>query len=312
MTPTCQRGMRHGLVQGRSGISISARGRARATAVLAALAVAVASTLAAPVATAAFTPARDGKRPAPFLLALGDSVSFGFQASKVGSPPDPAAFTTGYADVLAARNRHLVVTNFSCPGETTTTMINDGCPWSASGFALHDDYQGSQLAAAVSFLRSHRRGTGTVTLAIWGNDVLALITACGGDLACVSQRAPAEINAFAGRLATILLELRSAAPSARIIVVSAVHSFPPPSPEVDALYAALNRRIISTARQVRAQMADIVPIFNPADPAARATAICTLTLACVTGGADGHPSDAGYVAIADAISALTRRAVPTT
>lgn len=282
-------------------------GRRSALTVLATVALVLVSMLCAPTSMAATAVAgRLANRHVPFLLALGDSISFGFQASKVGSPPDPTAFSTGYADVLAARDRRLQVTNYSCPGETTTTMIDGGCPWRAAGFAVHDEYPGSQLAAAVTFLRAHRSSPGLVTLAIWGNDVAALNTDCGGFPACVAQRAPAAIAAFGGRLSTILRALRSASPAAHVVVVAAVHSFPPPSPEIDALYAALNGAIAATAAAAHAEVADIVPVFDPPDPAQRATAICTLTLSCVSGGTDGHPSDAGYVAIADAISAATR------
>jgi len=142
-----------------------------------------------------------------------------------------------------------------------------------------------------------------VTIAIWGNDLLALTIACDGDLACVSQRAAAETAAFAGRLTTILRALRAAAPAADIAVLTATHAFPPPTPEIDALYDALNSAIAATTRT---HIADVRPVFNPDDPAARAAAICHNTLTCATNGADSHPSDAGYQAIADSFAAVTR------
>ena len=46
------------------------------------------------------------------------------------------------------------------------------------------------------------------------------------------------------------------------------------------------------------------------DPAARATAICRYTLNCVTNGADSHPSNAGYEAIATAFATMLRRPPP--
>ncbi len=253
----------------------------------------------APAATAAGV---DHRR-APYLLALGDSISFGFQGPKVTIPPDPSAFDSGYVDVLAARNPSLHVTNFSCPGETTTTMIGGGCPWSGAGWALHDEYDGSQLDAAVSFLRAHRRSRGAITLAIWGNDILALRDACDADLACISERAPAEIAAFAVRLGTILRSLRAAAPSARIAVLAATHTIPPPTPEIDALYDALNSAVAATAAASRVRVADPRAVLNPPDDADRIAAICAYSLLCLTGGADGHPSDAGYTVIADAFAA---------
>jgi lysophospholipase L1-like esterase len=279
---------------------------ARVGRVLVAAALAATSLFLVPLNASATTTADpSGHRPDRYLLALGDSISFGFQGPKLTNPPDPAAFNTGYVDVLAARHPPLDVANYSCPGETTTTFITGGCPWRQAGFALHDPYGGSQLDAAVAFLRAHRQNAGTVTMAIWGNDILALTVACGGDLACVSQRAAAETAAFAGRLTTILRALRAAAPRADIAVLTAVHAFPPPTPEIDALYDALNSAIAAAAAATRTQIADVRPVFNPADPAARAAAICHYTLTCVTHGADSHPSDAGYQAIADEFVTVT-------
>jgi lysophospholipase L1-like esterase len=200
----------------------------------------------------------------------------------------------------------LEVTNFSCPGETTATFITGGCPWRLSGFPVHDRYRGSQLAAAVALLREHRRDAGTITIAIWGNDVGALRSACGGDLACVVERAPAEIAAFSERLGTILRALQAAAPSADIAVLAAFHAFPPPTPEIDGLYLALNAAIREAANRSRVQIADVRPTFNPADDASRLDATCRYNLTCSTNGADGHPSDAGYAQIADAFAGVTR------
>lgn len=290
----------------RKTAGINSTRAARVIRALVAATLAATSLLLVPFnASATTTLDRSGNRPDRSLLALGDSISFGFQGTKLTSPPDPAAFNTGYVDILAARHPSLDVTNYSCPGETTTSFISGGCPWRQAGFALHDPYEGSQLNAAVAFLRAHRKNPGTVTIAIWGNDLLALTIACGGDLACVSQRAAAETAAFAGRLNTILRALRAAAPSAGIAVLTAVHAFPPPTPEIDALYDALNSAIAAAAAPTRTQIADVRPVFNPVDPAARAAAICHYTLSCVTNGADSHPSDAGYQAIADEFATVT-------
>lgn len=280
---------------------ITQRGARTVVAFVAALLTLTLVVLLAPASTASN---RVVHRPDRYLLALGDSISFGFQGPKVTTPPDPSVFDTGYVDVLGARYPSLHVTNLSCPGETTTTMIGGGCPWSGAGWGLHDEYTGSQLHAAVSFLRAHRRSQGAVTVAIWGNDILALRVACHGDLACIAERAPAEIAAFSKRLDRILRALRAAAPSARIAVLAATHAIPPPTPEVDALYDALNTAIVATAAASRVRVADPRAVLNPPDDAARLAALCTYTLICVTSGADGHPSDAGYRVIADSFAAV--------
>jgi hypothetical protein len=50
----------------------------------------------------------------------------------------------------------------------------------------------------------------------------------------------------------------------------------------------------------RTWFANPFPIFNPqGNPAAEVQAICTLTLLCAQN--DGHPSDAGYQALADLV-----------
>lgn len=261
---------------------------------------------AVPTVVPATASERSASRGVPYLLALGDSISFGFQGPKVTDPPDPLVFNSGYVDVLASRARSVTVTNYSCPGETTTTFVHGGCPWLESGFAVHDSYRGSQLAAAVTFLRAHRRQSGTVTVAIWGNDIGALRNACSGDLACVVERAPAEIAAFSDRLFVILRALRRAAPSADIAVLAAFHAFPPPTREIDDLYDALNEAVVDTAARAGVVVADARPAFNPSGDAERSAALCTYTLICATGGADGHPSDLGYLRIADAFAAVTR------
>src|SRR5437870_1074959 len=79
--------------------------------------------------------------PAPYYLALGDSLAFGFQEAKFlhelsAGTYDPATFNTGYDADFAAMIRPLAPgghpfteVNYGCPGETTTSMIRGGCPF---------------------------------------------------------------------------------------------------------------------------------------------------------------------------------------
>ena len=101
--------------------------------------------------------------PKPFYLALGDSVAFGFQ-------PD-LDFTHGYTDDfyhdLENHGTHSY-SNMGCPGETTATMINGLC--SVSVLRKYP-YVGSQLLAAVVYLRLHAGQVSPVTLDIGANDV---------------------------------------------------------------------------------------------------------------------------------------------
>jgi lysophospholipase L1-like esterase len=121
-------------------------------------------------------------------LALGDSIVFGYRESN--NPPAPdysnAANFKGYPEDIAAA-MGLALTNASCPGETTSSMIDkkaasNGCENSydaTSGqqvpvgyriaYPLHTSYKGSQLSFAEHFLKQHP-STRLVTLTIGAND----------------------------------------------------------------------------------------------------------------------------------------------
>ena len=99
-----------------------------------------------------------------YYLALGNSISFGFQ-------PD-LDFTDGFVDQTFAQLHKANVTdlaNYACAGESTTTMIHGACP---GGLIHHNAYTGSQLDAAVAFLKAHAGKVNPVTLDIGSNDVL--------------------------------------------------------------------------------------------------------------------------------------------
>lgn len=239
--------------------------------------------------------------PKSYYLALGDSIAYGFQTSKALAGLPPEAFNTGYADLFAARLRQLrpriATVNYSCPGESTTSFLLP-CIWKASGHALHNDYPGSQLGAALAFLAAHRGQVSPITLSLNGNDINEFLLTCPpGDLACLQAGAPAAIAAYQTRLTSILRHLRAAAPGAEIIVVGAYDPDIGAFAFADPLFTQLNQAQREAAATVRARFADPFPAFNPqGDPAAETAAICALTLLCSQG--DGHPSDTGYRALA--------------
>jgi lysophospholipase L1-like esterase len=97
--------------------------------------------------------------PKQHYLALGDSLAFGFQPN--------GDFTDGYVPDLfqILRNEGVKdVTNYGCPGETSATFINGGCPFAPAGFV--------QITAALAFIRAHVGKVSPVTLDIGPNDVL--------------------------------------------------------------------------------------------------------------------------------------------
>ena len=114
-----------------------------------------------------------------YYLALGDSIAYGIQPTNARPDARPSDFDTGYVDVLAARLRKLspglqVVTD-GCPGESTLTFSRGGCPAFGDRVKLHDAFRGSQLAAALAFLRAHPGEVSPITLTLFGNDWLPLV-----------------------------------------------------------------------------------------------------------------------------------------
>jgi lysophospholipase L1-like esterase len=116
-------------------------------------------------------------------LALGDSVSFGYMEPTVIPAPDYTSASTfvGFPEVIAS-DLHLKLANAACPGETSSSLINDkaqsfGCETSPSPtspayratFPLHVKYSGSQLSYAVKYLKANP-GVRLVTLMVGAND----------------------------------------------------------------------------------------------------------------------------------------------
>jgi lysophospholipase L1-like esterase len=233
--------------------------------------------------------------PQSYYLALGDSIAYGFQPTKAKAAR-PSAFDSGYVDVFAARLRKLApkiqVVNYGCPGESSVTFTRGGCPTLAEGVKLHDAFRGSQLKAALSFLRAHPGQVSPITLTLWGND-LAPLSAKG-------KRAPSAIASFASRFNAIVQQLRAAAPTAEIIVTGAWNPEADRLKQATPLYRSLDAAIARAAARSRARVANMFAALNGSGNVRTQKArLCALTFYCSKGG-DPHPTDAGYRAMADA------------
>jgi len=231
--------------------------------------------------------------PQMYYLALGDSMTYGFQPTKVRPGARPSDFKTGYVDVFGAELRRLSpnieVINYGCPGESTVTFARGG--WNCDGIKLHDAYRRPQLKAAVSFLRAHPGQVSPITVTLWGGD-LAPLSAKG-------KRARSAIASFASRFKVILAQLRAAAPSAEIIVTGAWNPEADRLQQVEPLYRSVDAAI---ARAAAASGDRVANMFGALDGAgnvkARQARLCRLTFYCSKG--DPHPTDAGYRAMANA------------
>jgi lysophospholipase L1-like esterase len=120
-----------------------------------------------------------------YALALGDSLSVGYQPNRNG--PTAAGYATQLAH--AVRDRAvpgLVLRNLGCPGETARSMITgDRSPCSYDA--------GSQLDAATAFLSAHRGEVEYVTIDIGTNDLFEAcldVTSFTFDPSCVRRSLP--------------------------------------------------------------------------------------------------------------------------
>jgi lysophospholipase L1-like esterase len=245
--------------------------------------------------------------PRDYVLALGDSLTFGFQLPKFNANPDPSNFTTGFVDDFARRltatapGRDARVVNFGCPGETTSSFLTGPCTYHAVfGLQLHDDFDGSQIAAAEAFLAAHRGQVGPILISLGANDILALVTACGGvNLQCISSQLPSILAAISANYRAAIGRLRTAAPDAEIIAVALYNPYAvfdaATNAQTNGLTALINQGIEAVAAANRVRVANPFPAFNLTPP--QPSTLCSLTLFC--GAGDIHPTDSGYQLIAD-------------
>jgi lysophospholipase L1-like esterase len=122
--------------------------------------VAAAATLMALVicGAAAVLLTNGGASDSRFYLALGDSLSTGYQPTASGLGVDTSA---GYVNDIYRyehrRLKHLVLVDLGCPGDTTGSLLTGSGNTTLAGRLHCDRDSGSQLAAAVAFLKEHNR-----------------------------------------------------------------------------------------------------------------------------------------------------------
>jgi lysophospholipase L1-like esterase len=148
-------------------------------------------------------------------LALGDSVSFGFDPTILGAPPSKY---TGYPEILSqleflVNSKNQV--NASCPGQTSGSYLvggpDIGCEPFKAAFGLHTNYTGTQASFAMSQLSSNKH-IKLVTLSIGGNDLLTLEELCMKDppsfATCVAANLTPTLQTYGMNLAQILAAIR--------------------------------------------------------------------------------------------------------
>ena len=259
--------------------------------------------------------------PGSTYLALGDSVSFGYQPPGSVPPPDYAHASSfrGWPE-HAARALHLKLVNASCPGETSASLINPGAPnlgcENTRGnrdvsyrrhYPLHVRYRGSQLSFALSFLRAHPR-TRLVTLMVGANDFFLCQTTTSDG--CTSA---AEQDATLGRIRAnvrrIVARIRSKAHYRGHIVLMRYYSLDYNSALLSGVSRAMNRAAYQGAKPFRIRVADGFGEWRAASVHSGNNP-CTAGLLAQLGApghCDVHPSWAGQALLAQALERAISR-----
>jgi lysophospholipase L1-like esterase len=256
-----------------------------------------------PSPTPAPRPAETSTSAAPgdgWYLALGDSLAVGTQPS--GDQPE-----RGYAGpVLEGLRKTQAGTrlrNLGCSGETTSSMLDGGsCRYP----------EGSQIAAAVAFLKANVATTRLVTLDIGANNVLPCAGRSQVDQACAKNRT----TTVATELAQILGRIRAAAPKVELVVLTYYNPIlaawtkgaegKTVAEQSMSLLAGLNGEIAKAAKAAGARVADVAGAFATSDNGGspqpnNVTHICDWTWMCSHD--DIHANDDGYAAMAKAVLA---------
>jgi lysophospholipase L1-like esterase len=298
----------------------------RLTRAIATAATAIA--LAAATAVPAMAAQRTAAAPkGEYYLSLGDSLSVGDQpnAKGVTLPTD-----AGYADQLSAMlnpsDRDLSLVKLGCPGETSVTLMKGGiCGYKGAHRFSLTGRTGSQLAAALLFLKFHPTTVPLITINIGANDLNQCI-ALGSIPKIVACLTPV-LPAIGKNLATVLAELRAADPSATIVGMN--YYLPElaawltgPSGQTFAkesilLAVQFNNVLAGAYATAKVPVADVYDAFSTADmtdivnlpPFGKlpkdVAEICELTWECVPPpvGPNEHANKAGYKVIAQAFLA---------
>jgi lysophospholipase L1-like esterase len=268
---------------------------------------------AAGAVAATITPTTPVTRGSEYL-ALGDSVTFGYQEPNTVPAPnyhDPASLP-GFPEHLRSE-LHVSVTNLACPGETSGSLINvhtlsNGCE---NGYRklypLHTKYSGAQLSYAVSFLRQHSR-VRLVSLMIGANDIF--LCEKNSPSHCLS---PADqnktISMVARNVKAILSAIRTQGRYKGQIAIVTYYSTDFTSALINGVIKKLNSAVVTVAKPYKIEVADGFNQFRLASiKYANKPCLAGLItqLNSTAGNCGVHPTYAGSALLAEAVLSAIR------
>lgn len=252
------------------------------------------TTFAAPTYRRVAVPTLVG--PKTSYLALGDSLAFGYQ-------PD-LNWNAGYSsDFFHNLQSHGVknYNNLACLGETTVTMIKGNCPYA---LVRQFPYSGSQLTAALNYLKEHAGQVSPVTLDLGANDMMKDInvTNCTISTNWAKDLATMDTNLTKTILPQLVAALTiNGQHTGDLLLMNYYDAFQNTCPNSISYVQELNQHLANDA----AGLAMLVDVFTPFGGAASPDpSICTLTWMCSTF-KDFHTQNVGYSIIATAFEQAT-------
>jgi lysophospholipase L1-like esterase len=247
-------------------------------------------------------------------LALGDSVAFGYVPPDAVPAPkyvDAHSFV-GYPEYLAQQLNERV-SNASCPGETTASMLvagaqSNGCENSLGSpvgystlYPLHVQYRGTQTDYALHYLAAHKH-TRLITIDIGANDVF-LCQATTADHCTSSAELIGVAKEIAANLTTIFHDLRVVAGYSGPIVALTYYSLSYSAPAAVAGTQFLDSVIAGVTTAFGGIVADGFAAFQGPSLASGGDPCAAGLLIKLPGGTCNiHPSPAGHRLLATAIA----------
>ncbi len=249
-------------------------------------------------------------------LALGDSLAFGY--NPLVQPPDLSKFM-GYPEFVA-NDLHLSLSNASCIGETSTSIItglakddlgvyipSEGCENYRALYPLFVNYTGPQLNFAISDLQAHPN-TSLVTINIGGNDLAVLEFMCNLDTECELAGLPGVLVTYAGNLTEIFSRIRGEAGYRGPITLLTYYSFNYGVAGLTetAAIGLLNATAATVGAFYDVKIADGFGAFLKASlPFGGDVCKAGLLIVLPDGTCDTHPSPAGQKLLANAVVQAT-------
>lgn len=236
----------------------------------------------------------------PTMLALGDSITFGWDPHANLADPDSM---TNYPQLIAARLGMRLI-NAACPGEATGGFLSptgpdNGCRGYRASFPLRVSYSGTQFDFALTELRASLSNMRLVTIGLGVNDMLRLRGVLSPDLY-------AQVTA---NLVAAVTGLRATGYTGAIVVVN-TYAFDY-EPAAAAPFRRLNDAIAAAAHAAGAEVADAFGAFaGPALDAGGSDCAAGLLIQMTPGRCDIHPSPAGDQHLAESVlTAAAQRGV---